>query len=985
MDKVIVGKNIKYVNKGVNRSDIVSDWNVNIHCENDKSSGLRLPQYGALTAIQSHWTISQELATIVMPTGTGKTETMIMTIVSERIEKTIIVVPSDLLRKQTVEKVCSFGVLKDIDVVGKNCLSPNVALLKSVPKTTDDMDSLIEDINIIITTMSLVNKLSTELKEKLKEFADLLIVDEAHHIMANSWIRFRNDYADKKVIQFTATPFRNDGKRMDGRIIYNYPLRKAQEEGYFQKINFYPILEFNDKKSDYAIASKAVECLEKDLRNGKDHILLVRTTKIKRAELLYEEIYKTLYSQYNPVLIVSNMSAVDKKRNMKQIKEGISRIIVCVDMFGEGIDIPNLKIAAIHDKYQSLPITLQFVGRFARSQNGLGDASVITNIADDSLKESLNELYAQDSDWNVLLSDMSEKAIGRELSLQELEKGFNGNGIDEISIKQIRPKVSMQAFTVNGYNPMWDNWKQVFDEEKCKYYLNNDQNILVIIEAADTKLEWTNYKEISNLNWELHVVYYNSVKKVVCINSSVKGVGLKLAESIFGEAYSIRGDCVFRCMHGINRLMLGTVGLNSAFHGPVRYKMFAGVDIAQGINEAQKSNNTKSNLFGVGYDGNGKVSIGCSYKGTIWSRWVENIDYWVKWCDTTLEKIMDSSIDVGKILEGVLIPNEVFEFPQVPAYRIDWPIDLEMNNDYKTYIQSNYEEVPLFNCSIRLLEQSCTDSICFVVETESFFEKIKYSINNEGYTFSFIDGDYLKIHYGRKDYELVDFFKENPPRIKFIDQSTIEGNYYITMKDRDVLQFPSELIESWDWANKGVDIRVESQGPEKKKNSIQYCIVQSLLVNEDIDIIFDDDNAGEIADIIAVQMKEDEIEFEFYHCKYSHSSNPGHRILDLYEVCGQAEKSVEWKQDMRNLIERMMKRENKRLMEGKNSRFEKGTMEVLGEIRNKLKIYPSSLKICIVQPGVSAKEITNDMHQVLMASKIYLQETYGIKLRLICS
>ncbi|WP_235819678.1 hypothetical protein [Caldifermentibacillus hisashii] len=37
-------------------------------------------------------------------------------------------------------------------------------------------------------------------------------------------------------------------------------------------------------------------------------------------------------------------------------------------MFGEGIDIPNLKIAAIHDKYKSLPITLQFIGRFARTK-----------------------------------------------------------------------------------------------------------------------------------------------------------------------------------------------------------------------------------------------------------------------------------------------------------------------------------------------------------------------------------------------------------------------------------------------------------------------------------------------------------------------------------------------------------------------------------------------------------------------------------------
>ncbi|SUB93759.1 Uncharacterised protein [Porphyromonas macacae] len=51
-------------------------------------------------------------------------------------------------------------------------------------------------------------------------------------------------------------------------------------------------------------------------------------------------------------------------------------------MLGEGFDLPNLKIAAIHDERQSLPITLQFIGRFTRtSYSELGNASFITNIA----------------------------------------------------------------------------------------------------------------------------------------------------------------------------------------------------------------------------------------------------------------------------------------------------------------------------------------------------------------------------------------------------------------------------------------------------------------------------------------------------------------------------------------------------------------------------------------------------------------------------
>ena len=39
---------------------------------------------------------------------------------------------------------------------------------------------------------------------------------------------------------------------------------------------------------------------------------------------------------------------------------------------------------------------------------------------------------------------------------------------------------------------------------------------------------------------------------------------------------------------------------------------------------------------------------------------------------------------------------------------------------------------------------------------------------------------------------------------------------------------------------------------------------------------------------LAIKEMENEIHFEFYHCKYAHGNNPGGRLSDLYEVCGQA-------------------------------------------------------------------------------------------------
>ena len=985
-DRIKIGNNIKYFESELFSAEkICNSWKTDIHKEDEKRNGLRLPQFGALASICAHWTVSNDAATIVMPTGTGKTETMISTIVSQKIKRTIIIVPSDLLRKQTVEKVTSFGVLGKLGIVLCESIVPTTVLFRSLPKSEEEIDDLLYESNVVVMTMSIANKLSETYLNKLVEFADALIVDEAHHLGAQSWETFRNRFLDKRILQFTATPFRNDGKKIDGKIIYNYPLSKAQSEGYFQSIDFYPIYEFNERKSDEAIAQKAISRLESDMQSGFKHIILVRSTKIERAVTLYNEIYKRYYNKYNPVLIVSGMPKKEKRSAIEKLKNLSSRIVVCVDMFGEGIDIPNLKIAAIHDKYKSLPITLQFIGRFARTQDGLGNASIITNIANEELKDSLNDLYSQDSDWNSLLASKSESAVGKELSLQELEDGFVGSGIDGISIKQFVPKVSMQAFYVEDKEAHWDKWKTVFCEEKCKYYINEEKSVLAIIQIAETNVEWTSYREISNKNWELHLVYFNKDKHVVFINSSDKGNISKLVDALFVNNARISGERIFRCLFGINRLMLGTVGLNSAIHGPIRYKMFAGIDIAQGLSEAQKETSTKSNLFGIGYDGSGKVSIGCSYKGTVWSRWVESIDFWMKWCDKTIDKILDDTIDVSELLKGVLIPEEIYRLPESQPYRIDWPLDLGLSNEQSIYLYDGHNESMIYDADINILETETNDRLLFEVKTESFFEHFSLRLDDEGAHFEHFAGKALIMYNRKKEVSLLDFFKENPPLIKFVDQSTLEGNYYVTMKNKKDISLEKKCIDQWDWISRGVDITVESQGQMKKTNSIQYNVIQSLKDQNYYDVIFDDDNAGEIADIVAIKILEKNIQFEFYHCKYSHGGKPGSRVSDLYEVCGQAEKSVEWKQDMIKVIDRMIKRENARINSGRISRFEVGDFEKLKEIKNRLKIFPAELKIYIVQPGVDGSNITNDMYRILSASKTYLSETYGIPFGIICS
>lgn len=962
--------------------EVVDSWIGAVNLAQQEGAGLRTPQIGALFAIKAHWTVSREPATVVMPTGTGKTETMIATIVSERVKRTLVIVPSDLLRKQTASKFLSFGILPERGVIAASAIPPVVAVLSSKPKSEQELSQIIGCANIIVATVTLLQRFSDPMISVLSKDCDLLVVDEAHHIAANTWSLLKARLASMKCIQFTATPFRNDGKKLDGKIIYNFPLSMAQQKGYFQKINYCPIWEFDEEKGDISIATAAVKQLQSDLDAGYNHAILVRAKDKRSANRLYDEIYSPLFQQYNPVLIHSDIPAAEKRERMASLKSGSSQIVVCVDMFGEGIDIPNLKIAAIHDKYKSLPITLQFVGRFARTSHGLGEATLITNIANDELNESLQDLYAQDADWNTLLHIKSSEEIGKELADQEFAEDFSAPILNGIAIHQMRPKVSMTAYRVSQSDWNLNAVENLFDDDKYFYTVNKEKHIVAIVERIDSRAPWTSFKGITDTTWNLHLAYWNPALNLVFVNSTIKGFSDELANALFENCSRIKGETVFRCLQGINRLMLGTVGLLTAFDGPIHFKMFAGIDVVAGISESLKHNAFKSNLFGTGYSGNGKVSIGCSHKGRIWSRWVESINYWADWCDKIGANLLDETIDTKNILAGALVPEVITERPESIPYAIEWPQALELILEDRILFNRTNKSYPYHAMEINLINPSSTGNIAFMVGNEEIEEHFELQIRDKDYTIVTTKAKGLTIQVGKASMTLADYFREYPPRIRFVDQSCLEGNILVKTTSSPPTYNLDNVI-ALDWSD--TNIKKESQGITRNPESVQYRIIQDLLKSNDYEVIFDDDGSGEIADIVTIKEADEKITFGFYHCKFSLAKTPGARIDDLYTVCGQAEKSIKWCSDTRLIIDRLIIREAERFRKHGGTRIERGSLQKMKEIKNKLRLYPSSVEITIVQPGVDSKNISEDMLQLLSGTAAYLLDTFGIHLKLICS
>ena len=961
-------------------------WNTafSFRQEHDTQQGLRVPQIGAIHAIHGHVVASDEPSTIVMPTGTGKTDTMVGVLVSLNCSRILVVVPTIALRTQIAATFANLGHLKQFDVLEAQALYPIVGILEHRPKDTTELSAFLQQCNVVVTNMQIAGECDEEAQATLALHCPYLFVDEAHHIPAKSWQTLKDAFAGRRIFQFTATPFRNDGKPIGGKIIFNYPLKKALEAQYFKPIRFKSIIEYNPDKADQALADAAVEQLRMDIANRHNHILMARVSSIARAKEVYA-IYER-FPEFNPVKIHSDSGSDAEAARIRQIiLNKKTRIIVCVDMLGEGFDLPELKIAAFHDVRKSLPITLQLVGRFTRTGHGLGEPTVFANLAQANVNVELQELYSQDADWNKLLIGASEQFIGEEESFQDFMRSFERRP-EDLPLEQVRSALSTVIYktTCREWQPR--NFREgLTTYERVGYAISNHDDTLVITVARNELCDWLQGQAVFNQTFELLTLFWDRDQSLLYIHSSHNsGYYQDLAKAVAGNVELLRGDALFRCFDGINRLRLRNVGLRNQLGRLISYTMRAGADVEAGLSEVHKHVTTKSNLFGSGFEAGNETSIGCSYKGRIWSQQNGNLKQFVAWCRHVGKKVTDETIDPDEILRGTLTYIERVDRPKVMPITVDWPSEFYEAEIGCEFIVGNDIRVPYTSCELLLINPSETGNLQFALclrDTLSMPLELKLFANGRKKEFTFvnIDDNPVSVHYGRKVFALRDFFNHYPPVFWFADGSNLEGNIFASQKKR-IDSYPNDKLDVWDW--EGIDIRKESQGKTKRQDSIQNKVIQRLQ-NKDYAIIYNDDNSGEAADVVAIQVRAEQhvMTIDLFHCKFSCESTPGGRIKDLYEVCGQAQKSVQWMNKPSKLIEHLQQRE---WTDG-TSRFERGNVEQLFDIMRAARTSVVLFNVYIVQPGVSAQKISSEQKRLLGVTENYLKETFQVPLHVIVS
>jgi excisionase family DNA binding protein len=395
---------------------------------------LREPQSEAFEAAVEHFANSTTPAIVQLPVGCGKTGVAAILPFGLSIGRTLIVAPNTTIRA---------GLYAELNISNASCFWKKTGVLESfisgpftalVDGPRANMADCINSHIVVANIQQLASRADRWLSQFPSDFFDLVIIDEGHHVAAESWQRVVRAFPQARIVSMTATPFRADNKELLGELIYRYPFTRAMVNGYIKQIvsasahpaeitftargesTIYTLEEILELKEEgwfrrgvalseecnRHIAQKAVEKL-RVLRSatGYPHQIAAAAMSIDHADQV-RAIFEEMSLQV--ATIHSRMTDDEKAAILAKLRSHQIDCIVQVAMLTEGFDHPPLSVAAIFRPYRSLSPYIQFVGRIMRtvepndpdSQDNRGFVVSHIGLNNEEQWEEFRELDAED-------------------------------------------------------------------------------------------------------------------------------------------------------------------------------------------------------------------------------------------------------------------------------------------------------------------------------------------------------------------------------------------------------------------------------------------------------------------------------------------------------------------------------------------------------------------------------------------------------------
>jgi hypothetical protein len=319
---------------------------------------------------------------------------------------------------------------------------------------------------------------------------------------------------------------------------------------------------------------------------------------------------------------------------------------------------------------------------------------------------------------------------------------------------------------------------------------------------------------------------------------------------------------------------------------------------------------------------------------------------------------------------------------------IEWPLEILRQSEESITLENGKDSQPISMFSIEFVELNVSaNQLKFQIRsfTDEIWGELVLSVGgSRGFEVTGTTQPPITITVGAMRMSLAEYLSNYPPMVRFVDLSELDGNIMIKPQNPQELVFPNERLEAWDWS--GVDLEKESiwKNGQERRDSIQWKTAQQF-IDGGFDLIFDDDSAGEAADLVCMKEEDDHIRLALIHCKFASGSAVGTRVKDVVEVSSQAVRSAKWKWKFKDLCRHISTREKKLSTDVRKTRFLKGGTKELNRFVKVSRFKEIKPEIAVVQPGLSQNQITSDQTAVLAAAYSYLKETIDADLDVICN
>lgn len=268
------------------------------------------------------------------------------------------------------------------------------------------------------------------------DFYDYIVVDEFHHAVAPTYQKLLSYYCPKILLGLTATPERMDGKStlsyFNNRIAAEIRLPEAIDRKLLCPFQYFGVTDTVDldtlkwsaggydkgeltnvytlsgavanRRADLIIAS-----LVKYVTDIENVTGLGFCVSVKHAEFM-----SRYFNKHGiPSMCLSGDSPDEERKTAKQrLVGGLVKFVFVVDIYNEGVDIPEVNTVVFLRPTESLTVFLQQLGRGLRLAEGKECLTVLDFIGQANKKYNFEDKFA------ALLTNTSRSVV------QEIREGF---------------------------------------------------------------------------------------------------------------------------------------------------------------------------------------------------------------------------------------------------------------------------------------------------------------------------------------------------------------------------------------------------------------------------------------------------------------------------------------------------------------------------------------------------------------------------------